>query len=206
MSDEIRVWVLKRKLATRNGRQRYSYHLRWVDPTLRKWCSQKIGTDSERARVEAAKLEDKLAEGTYRHTMRIGWDDFVRDHVAKIDGEANATEAQRTLNEFADLFMPTNPKAVTYSMIEAYTAKLRDKSNKPATINKKLRYIRSALNRAIKRGYAGQNPMDSDLFKSEEREPPSIATDDEEVAVRGSAERLYGPQWCAFIMSALNTG
>lgn len=80
------------------------------------------------------------------------------------------------------------------------------KGNKPATVNKKLRYRRSAMNRAIKRGYAAQNPMDTELFKAVEQKPPRVLTRDEETAILDEAESLRGYRMRAFIYTALNTG
>ena len=62
MSSEIRVWVRKRK-----GKKKTTYHLRWIGDDG-KWRSLKSGTDSRFAEREAAKLEMKLAEGTYAET------------------------------------------------------------------------------------------------------------------------------------------
>ena len=197
MNNEPRVYV-----RTRRTKHKATYHLRWVSPEKHRWKSEKIGTDRRRAEREALKLAESLQDGTYQDTQKIGWQAFVDDHVAKIDGRRNAVEAKHTLEQFGRVVNPDGPGLVTYSMIERYIAELRSatKPNTPATIAKKLRYIRAALNRAIKRGYrAAKNPVTPDLFPKVESKPPRICTDAEEPALLDAAETLYGIRMRSFI-------
>ena len=76
MNDATRVWVSSRKC-----KKRISYRLRWVDPGGGGWRSKTIGTDRKHAEREAARLEDQLERGTYRHLQRITWQEFVADHA-----------------------------------------------------------------------------------------------------------------------------
>jgi len=201
MSDETRVWIARRR-----NKGRDTYRLRWVDPVAHKVRTKAVGTDRARAERERVIVQSQLDEGSYQSLTRITWDAFVTDHVSKIEGKRNAVEAKRTLIEFGEIVTPKSPKDVTYTMVEAYVAHLREIGNQPATINKKLRYIRAALNRAIRRGHAFKNPMDGDLFRSVEQRPPRIATDEEETALLAAAEALAGFRVRAFVYAALNTG
>ena len=54
-------------------------------------------------------------------------------------------EARRTLNEFGEMMRPAGPKHVSYSLVESYVSKIRERGNAPATIVKKLTYLRCAL-------------------------------------------------------------
>lgn len=201
--DETKVWIRSRRL--RNGKS--SHHLRWIDPTTRKWRNRRIGTDRKIAEREALRLEDQLANGEYRDMKRIAWADFVKDHVEKIEGARDATEAKRTLEEFGEMMNPASPKRVTYTMIESYVSKLRkENENAPATINKKLRYLRAALNRAVRRGFAARSPVDSGLFQAEEQNFVRVASDEEETALLDKAETMFGLQMRTFIYTALRTG
>lgn len=200
MDNEVRVWISSRRCREKKT----TYHLRWV--TNGKMRSKSVGADKKRAERERAKMLVQLERGTYRDTRRIAWADFVKDHVGKIEGARNAVEAKRTLDEFGAMMCPTSPRVVTYSMVEAYITRLIKNENRPATVNKKLAYIRSAINRAIKRGYAGQNPVDAELFKSVDDKPPRVITEDEETALLEKAKSLYGFQWWAFVYSKLRTG
>lgn len=114
--------------------------------------------------------------------------------------------ARHTLNEFGDTVNPRGPRHVTYSMVERYVAELRRIKNKPETIRKKLRYLRAAMNRAIKRGYAAKNPVEEDLFPETKSKPPRIATEPEVDALLKAALSLYGEQWYAFAYMAVVTG
>jgi len=230
MTDEPRVWIRKRKL--KSGRT--TYHLRWIDPTTGRWRSRgdaadgrKIGGDRKRAEREAALLQDRLDRGTHRDLQRVTWQEFVDEHVAKLPGADNASEARRVLEEFGKLF-GVPPKRVTYAMVESYVQHLKTKGmvqpkskakpagkkakgrkprpNSPATINKKLRYLRAAFNRAIMRGYIARNPMDGWQWDREEDKAPRIASEDEETALLDVAETLHGFKLRAFIVAALATG
>lgn len=198
--DDVKVWISSRRCRGKKT----TYHLRWV--VGGKMRSRSVGADKKRAERERAKMLSELERGTYQDTRRIAWADFVKDHVSKIEGKRNAVEAKRTLNEFGTMMNPASPKAVTYSMVEAFIVRLAGIKNKPATINKKLAYVRSAMNRAIKRGYAGRNPVDAELFKSVDDKPPRVITEAEETLLLDTAESLYGFRWWALVFTSLRTG
>lgn len=209
MNDESRVWVNAR--TTKRGR---SWHLRWRDPVTGKRLSKYGGPTKRVAERAKFALEDEIAKGTYRKMRRSSWDEFVQDHVAKIKGVADARESKRTLIEFGDVIGPASPKSVTYAAIEQYVAYLRaqrkktmDKpKNTQGTINKKLRYIRGALNMAVKRGFTAQNVSDPSLFAKEDERLVRVIDGDEERALFEAAETLYGFRFRAFLLVALNTG
>ena len=210
MIDESKVWISYRKLTS----GKMSYHLRWIDFSNGKWRSRKVGTDHKRAEREAALLEDKLARGTYHDVRQISWHEFVSDDVAKVKGPANRAKTKRALEQFSELCRPVSPGRVTFSMLEAFVIKLGQRCDtageligvEPATINFYLRYLRAALNRAIKRGYAASNPFCTSLFLPEEDKPPRVISDAEEAAILEAAEALYGLRWWAFVHVALNVG
>ncbi len=110
------------------------------------------------------------------------------------------------LTEFGDTIKPASPKHVTYTMIERYTAYLRDKGNRPATIAKKMRYIRAGLNAATKRHYAATSEFDGDLFPAVEKRPPRIVSANEEARLLDAADELYGFPMRSFVYIAVNTG
>ena len=108
MSDESRVWIMKRK--TKRGT---THHLRWICPTEQKWKSRRVGTDSRIAKRERNKLEESLATGTYHALTKISWDAFVEDHVFKIPTESNAENIRQALIEFGDVNRPSTPADVS---------------------------------------------------------------------------------------------
>ena len=83
MIDEPKVWIRRR---VTKGKP--TFHLRWVCPIGRRWKSRKVGTDKRVAAREATKLELELSQGTYREIERIGWDEFVADHIGTIGGRS----------------------------------------------------------------------------------------------------------------------
>ena len=155
MDGGARVWIRKR-----DTKARPTYHLRWLDPATGKWRSRRVGTDRKRAEREAAVLEGELDAGTFREIAPVTLSEFTKDHIDKITGTRDAAEADRTLREFATVCHVSSLRRINYTTVEDYVAQLRTKGNATATINKKLRYLRAAFNKAIKRRYLAKNPMD----------------------------------------------
>ncbi len=203
MTDEPKVWIRARKL--KSGKQ--SYHLRWIDPHAGKWRSRKVGTDKKRADREAATLEGELRAGTHVDIQAIAWVDFVAKHISKIAGKCDAGEAKRTLDEFGEMCKPASPRRVSFGMIESYveTLKAKKRPNTVATINKKLRYLRGAFNKAIKRGYLAKSPMDGWTWAKQKRKRKRIVQPDEEARLIKAAEDRYGFRMAALIRFALET-
>lgn len=201
MSDESRVWIRKRK--TKRGA---TYHLRWICPQSHAWKNRKTGTDKKHAERQAAVLEQELQRGTYQDIRRIGWGEFVDEHVRLITGQSHAVEARRTLREFGAICNPPSPTRIAFGMLESYVENLKAKGNSVATINKKMRYLRGAFNKAVRRSYLVKNPMVGWSWEREDRKPPRVLTDDEESRLLETTETKYGYRWWAFIYVALRTG
>lgn len=207
MDDEARVWIRKRT----NKAGKNVYDLRWVDPTEQRWKSRAVGSDSKRAQREAAKLEAELYNGTYKAIRKTTWAAFVEEHVGMIRGKGDAAEARRTLTEFGGMF-GKSLRAITFNVIESYVERLTapkdagGKGNSQATVNKKLRYLRGAFNKAVKRGYIARSPMDGWQWTRLNEKTPRITTDAEETALLTAAKELYGLRWECFIRAALDTG
>lgn len=227
MSFKPKVYVTKRP--SKNGRareklpdgseHRFTYHLKWCDEATGKWKSKKlldqdgeeIG-DRKRADAEALKLEEALSKGTYSHQRDVTWREFVAEHVESIAQGSHQTIAKRTLDEFGEMFDHPRPRRITGSMLKGYVGKLRAKGNKPATINKKMRYVRMALNAAVDDGFIHKNPMTAASKANRWRWEPEPERDirqvseAEEAALLPKAEELAGVRFRAFLYVALNTG
>ncbi len=195
------VSITRRKLA--NGKT--AYRLRWIDPITHTNKSKTIGSDKKRADREAALLRKELEEGTYKSLERIPWDTFVDDHLSKIEGKADRSHAATTLKEFGRRCRPLTPKHVTYGMIESFVGHLKDKGNGVATRNKKLRYLRVAFKKAIKRGFMVVNPLDGWTWERENRKEIRVLKVNEETALLTACEELHGEQLIAFVRFALQT-
>lgn len=201
MNGEARVWVATRPLVS--GKR--SYRLRWICPIKHRWDSRPIGNDRKRAEREAAKLEGELNAGTYAATRKISWDAFVEDHVTKIDGEMHADTTKRILTEFGEVTRVSEPTQVSYPMVEQYVAWMSKKGLAPSTINKHLTYLTTAMIRAVKRGYAGKNWVDSDFRKTVDKKEIRVLSADEEPRLMNSATDLYGEHMATLIRFALRT-
>ena len=184
MSDDLKVSISTYK--RKSGKK--SYYLRWPDSETGKLRSKVVGTDSKRAKLEAALLEDKLRQGTYQDVQQISWALFIEDDVAKIKGTANRDKTKRALDRFGTLCRPSGPRRITFAMLESFVVKLEADDLEAATINFYLRYIRAGLNRAVKRGYAAKNPFDTSLFLPEEEKPPRVISNNEEAAILDAAK------------------
>lgn len=198
--DEPKVWISSRSI--KGGRR--SYYLRWIDLATGKWRNQKAGTDRKRAEREAALLEGELRQGTYCETRHVRWQVFADEHVATIRGKTDRTDAERTLRLFADCCTPLGPHTVSYAMIEKFVAYLHGRrKNSVATVNKRLRYLRGALNKAVRRGYIVRNPMDEWQWEREEQKIPRALSESEKAKLLDACPT---EQWRVFVFVALTTG
>ncbi len=107
---------------------------------------------------------------------------------------------------------PLGPSGVTYSMLERYAARLRAKQKKngeplsPATIAKKLRYVKAALRAAVKRRCASCTEFDNSLFPAVEDKAPRVLTGAEIKAVLDAIEARGGFRMRCLASVALETG
>ena len=199
MTDEPKVW-----LSSRSYRGKMSYHARWRDPSTGKWKSKAAGTNRKRALRVAGEIESELRKGEYSELRRIGWSEFVDEHIESMDrAPATVTDTERTLKDFGTACNPRGPHGVTFRMIEAYAGHLRRKGNGVATRNKRLRYIRAALNAAVRRQYLKVNPMVAWLWSREEIKIPRTLTADEKAKL---LEACPTEQWRTLVYVALTTG
>ena len=91
-------------------------------------------------------------------------------------------------------------------MLESLVAKLREKGNANTTINAKVKFVRSAIKSAVRRGFAIKVPDATGLRLPEDLKPPRIATDDEETKLLAAAELLFGLSMRSLIFVALGSG
>ena len=63
-------------------------------------------------------------------------------------------------------------RRITFQNVESYVETCKAKHNAVATVTKKLKYLRAAFNKAIRRGYLAKSPMVGWKWeKPEERHP-----------------------------------
>ena len=56
----------------------------------------------------------------------------------------------------------------------------------------------------LTRDFVAKNPMDDWTWEAEDRKAPRILSTDEETAILGAANALYGFRWWAFVYPALS--
>lgn len=202
MTDDPKVWLSSKK--QRNGPKRY-YYLRWLDPGEGKWRNRAAGTDKRRAEGERVKLEESLRQGTYKHLRKITWADFVSEHCRLIPGDRHRDEAERILRQFGETFTDS-PGRATFATVEGFADRCKAAGNSQATINKKLRYLRAAFNKAVRRGYAKANPMDGWTWTTAKRPGIRTASPEEQRAILAACKDRCGLRMWAFAYTALYTG
>jgi len=182
------------------------FHLRWIDPVGHCRKTKRIGLSRKQAERAAGRLEKELSDGTYTSVKRITWQAFADDHVSKLAGDGNRTNAEQVLREFGLACGVRRPDLVSYSDIEKYNAYLRGKQNRAATRQTKMKSLKAAFRQAVKRNHIAKNPMDewkSDAPDDSDVREISLA---EELALLDAATDLYGSQWHTYIAMALQTG
>lgn len=212
MNDEPKVWISSRAL--KSGKR--SYYLRWIDSATCKWRNQKAGTDRKRAERQAALLEEKLREGTYVEVHRVAWAHFVQEHLSTKKAGAHRDNIERTLLGFGQVCNPAGPHAVSYVMLERYDAYLSQHGNPPikprgnkekpssvATRTLRLRIMRAALNKAVKRGYVSKSVMDGWTWEDEDSPAPRALEGAEKEALLSACP---DHRWQTFIHVGYSTG
>lgn len=155
MTDTIRVGVVE------FGDRKF-LQLQWRDPDTGKLKTQSskktVKRDAER---EAAKLEDKLAKGTFRRSTRTTWDDFWQRYDDEVlTGLANKTahKALTVRNVVKKILNPERITEVTTSRLSYLQAELRKRNCTDSTIDGYLAHLRAAFQWGVKVGVLLQVP------------------------------------------------
>jgi len=227
MAVRADVWITKYK-----GKRGTTYNVRWHDPIERTAAgmavmrSESCGPDRKAAEAFRAVVYSDLMNGTFRSVRRIAWPAFVTEHVDSLACESNRASVGFTLTEFGDVCRPETPAGVSYGMVEKFVKRLRERAGRNATadaanvdehgeptkprkplsgntINRKLRELKAALNKAIARGYAKTNPVAEHGMVKAERKAVRALDDGEKHKL---LDACTDPQWRLFVHAALVTG
>ena len=139
-----------------------SYTLRWADPRTGKTKSEAVGPDKAYAQHRVAKLKQEILSGEYRGITTITFDAFVTEHLASIQdtlSKASYIEHQRVLEQFKQACHPKDLTVIDFQMLERFRAARLGDACSAATVNKGLRTLQAALQRAVDRGYLRSNPF-----------------------------------------------
>lgn len=198
-----RTKISRRKL--KSGKT--SYVLRWVCPSELKWKARTVGHDYKRAQGELAKLEQEIADGSYKPEIGTDWEVFVRE-VAGYRTGSHAAGVRSTLREFGDRFSVSTPRQVTPKMVRAYVLSLEARGCKAATTNAYLRNLRLAFRQAVDDNYMRECPVKRVHFRPvlvKDDGERRILSPEEEPKLLDATERLYGFPMRTFTEFALET-
>lgn len=163
------------KQVEQRGADKASWYVGWRDPAgvLRcKSCGPgKVGKSA------AAKLADtihsQLVTGKYQSNQRATWDQFFGRYKAHVDCRYDAPSreaALRSIRTFARIAKPKLLKSIDTATIDQFIGKrLKEATGKtvrdgqqrmvsPATVNRELRYVKSALRLAVDWGFSERVP------------------------------------------------
>lgn len=177
------------------------YTVRWLRDG--KYHSRACGSDKERAQELKRQKKKALVEGFDDEVRLVSWDAFADEHTAKLPGECNASSVRATLRQFAEMFKPKGPHAVTFSMVEDYQRRLRG-SVSPWTLNRKLRELHHSFAMAVERGYIRKNPMGNRFpYESVEETDPVQIPDEWKQKLLDACPNLV---WRTFLFLLMTTG
>ncbi len=163
------------KQVEQRGADKASWYVGWRDPAgvLRcKSCGPgKVGKSS--ANTLADKIHSQLVTGTYQGNQRATWDQFFDRYKTHVDGRYDAPSreaALRSIRTFTRIAKPKLFKSIDTATIDQFIGKrlkeasaktLRDGKQRmvsPATVNRELRYVKSALRLAVDWGFSERVP------------------------------------------------
>ncbi len=126
----------------------------WIDPDGKR-KSRKVGSRSL-AEKHARKLEGQLAAGVYQSESATRWDDFLKEHAAKILPSLkprSRTEVEGAIKHFTATIKPGKLSAIKTATIDDFIAVRRTQPGRkpgskvsPYTVKKELSSIRAVLN------------------------------------------------------------
>ena len=162
--DPTAVWLRKRK-----GRRGVTWGLRWIDPMTGQGRSEACGTDLAYARDRRQQIRQELRDGLAGRLPEVALSDFIERLDGLMAGKSPETlrKTKESLELLGKLCNVTRLGAITRATIMDFRAK-RLSSNfrsrdaegvSPATVNKDLRQIKSALSYAVDAGLLNGNPL-----------------------------------------------
>jgi len=144
-----------------DGKKLY-YLLRWINPKTGKEHTKSLGSDKSYAQHMQSKRRQELLDGVQVGLTKITFEKFVAEHLFHIENslsEESYKQYKRSLNQFKTICQPLNLTGIDFCLLEKFRTSLIQTEISPATVNKYLRTLQSALQRAVKRNYIRVNPF-----------------------------------------------
>lgn len=215
----MKAWVKQdAKQVQKYGASKASWYVEWKEPDTRKLRCKSCGpgvAGKRLARKEAERINAEIVTGSYGSNLNKSWADFRTDYEAKtVAGLSPLTKLAiaRALDVFESIIGLTKITAVNTAVIDTFKA-ARRKEVSPASVNKDLRHIKAALNKAKKWKYLKELPDFE--FEREARKLPRYVTPQDFAAIYRVADHatfprmqgiLPGDWWRAVFVFAFMTG
>lgn len=170
-----KAWVHQRKVhIDKMGADKASWYVTWNDPDGKrrsKSCGPgRIGKSA--ANKLADTIHSQLVTGTYETNSKTTWDNFFVKYKAYIERMYDLESRKAALlsiNTFVRIANPKLMRSITTEKVDAFISVRRQEvvTNKkrkttrnvsPATVNRELRYVRSAMRLAADWGYIEKVP------------------------------------------------
>ncbi|MEO1496192.1 MAG: site-specific integrase [Planctomycetota bacterium] len=211
----MKAWTFQDpKQRKKLGPKKCPWSVGWYDQCGRK--KQKTVGSKTAAKTVARRLEGEFAAGLLRDREQVKWAEFVgrfdRDHLATLAPKTREMY-RRSLAAFTDTFGKRLVEKLTEADVAHFRAARLSQGVAPATVNKDLRHLRCALNKA-KRWRLLPHAIEVELLREPERDPEFI--DDEAFAklydacdvMKRPRGRVYaaGDWWRSLLTFAYLTG
>jgi len=154
--DPTAVWLRKRK-----GKKGTTYGLRWLDPLTGQGRSEACGADLAYARERRQQIREKIRDGLAGRLPEVALSDFIGRMDALMAGKSVETlrKTKESLKVLGKLCGEPRVSAITRAVVMDFRAKRLAGRLSPATVNKDLRQIKSALSYAVDAGFLNGNPL-----------------------------------------------
>lgn len=155
--DPTAVWLRRRK-----GTQGVTYGLRWIDPLTGRGRSESCGRHIAYARRRRQQVRQELRDGLSGSMPEVRLADFIDNRLpALMAGKSPVTvrktqESLRALDRLNRTSCLTN---ITRAVVMEFRSSRLNEGLSPATVNKDLRQIKSALSYAVDAGLLRANPL-----------------------------------------------
>ena len=138
------------------------YLLRWFDPHTGQERCKSVGSDKAHAKPLESKKLQKLTLGVETEITEISYDDFMKEHLETVKNSKAPTtyeESERAMRQFQEACHPKKLTSIDFKMLEQFRSARVADGVAPATVNKCLRQLQSALSAAVRRNYLKSNPF-----------------------------------------------
>ncbi|TWT35882.1 site-specific tyrosine recombinase XerD [Posidoniimonas corsicana] len=211
----MKAWIFQEaRQKAKLGEKKCPWYVGWYDARGKK-RQKRVGPKST-AREYARKLEGESAAGLLQSHQRIKWvvfvEQFDRDHLATLE-PTSRFQYKLSLDQFQEIVAPLYLDQVTAAAVDEFRAKRLKNGREPATVNKDLRHVRCALNKAKKWGLIPQK-VEVELLREPERDPEFVS-DGDFALLYGACNTMKQPHdrhytaeqwWQALLVFAYMTG